>query len=361
MWSYRDTQGNIHSHLSIEDVRKAIKQGEIDAKTPLLNQQIGTWQAAENTAFFTSVEDCQKNATQLPISKTTKKQLLKPPPPSSGQLGSRKTNYKKQVFSITLCLVFYTPLAFFLWQLKQVQQQKEQLESETLELSLLHQAKQEAETTLQIKKDTLQHFQKRAEKWSNEKLLQQAETLKTLQEGYEQARIKQSKFNTLSPIPNHSNQLKLLMEKKQKTLQFSLFSTALFIVPFCYFLPSYKKATAIWQSKNLSKKKDYSAFVMILQSLPIIQLLIYLLYSATWNLEGKQRKNNLLITLPCILATAFCYALVLKCLYTNSTQQALILLLPASVLQLIVHLRFLQMLDYFEKMNLKNTTTRLLF
>lgn len=139
------------------------------------------------------------------------------------------------------------------------------------------------------------------------------------------------------PSPN-SLSIPMLESVHKKYNTFAAYSCLLTLIPLFFSIPSYRKALPI-----LPYNKRQIIFGI--QAIPAIQQIIYIIYSLHWNLDGAQRKNNALFTIPLSTACMACYYFALTN-YNDKPYNTFCLVILSTILAGITHIRFLQMLEY---------------
>lgn len=337
MWSYKDSQGKIHTRLFSAQIRELIIENRIREDTPLLNHQFNTWIPAKETLFF------KIKAVDLPDKKSLKKAPNKSiePPVSAPKQAYKAAHLKQLILIVVLALIAILPISYQLFNAYKKERHLNQLEDAYIRYKDLLNDKQIAKSAYLDAKDkyniiyqTISYAITQEDK-DKEKNLRELTKQKMLE-----AEVHYKNFNYVDPQTRLPTSIKRA-QKVLLTMQENMLYYLLTLVPlylYCVFM-HFKACKVV-----LPKGKKY-LFIWILHSIPLLQFFFYAILSAKWNLESTQRKNSLYYTLP--LTLSLLISLSFSFYFFNfKISQSLFLLLFSIILWGIVQFRQTSMIQY---------------
>ena len=314
-WSYKDSQGAVHHHVSVENMRKAINAGEISPSSLVKNTHLSEqWIPAIETTFFL------ESKQHLPQSKNANKTFQTPsniPPPGSAAVKRKSVNATAAVLFFLICLLPLGSLAtvstFIYIHHADKQKYLVLLQAEIKDFSLtLHPS------------DTLSD-------WQQKEMLRLNDEKNFITENI-------ASFALIPETTPYRSFFNKSDEEMNKYLRWAPYASLSMLLPYLIGLIHYSKSVRLTHQRGVIP-------IAFLHSLPILNVIFYSYISARWNLEGTQRKNNLLLTFPLSAALLVCIGITTM-YYMKQTHHWPSIATICVLLWTILHIRQIQMLSY---------------
>jgi len=321
MWCYKNDKGEVVSDLTLSEIKQLILQDNILPETQVLPPNSPTWIHARTTPLFAPY---QPHSSPSATDSTTP---ARPPRQSLKTIVLFCT-----LLLLSLSIAVHTSTTIYL---KRIEKANIQLELE---------AHQEL---LRVKNELFDHIsntQKEIAKIKEALIMTESssdediERLYTSNKKITQLKQDYSSYSLINESSTHSTLIDGLTEDELTLLKKAPWSLLPILLPFLW------ACTHYFRSAKLSYT-NHSLLIGTLHCIPVIHYLMYSIISVKWNIEGNQRKNNLLITLPLSLTALFCVALATYH-FNHQPHSSFALVIISFVIWGGLHTRQLQMLAY---------------
>ena len=327
MWCYKNDKGEVVSDLTLSEIKQLILRDNILPETQVLPPNSSTWIHARTTPLFAPY---QPHSSPFATDSTTP---AKPP----------RKSLKTIVLFCTLLLLslsaaVHTSTTIYL---KRIERTNILLELE---------AHQEL---LRVKNGLFNHIsniQKEIVRIKNAIIMTESPSDVDIEQLYKSniklTQLKQdySSYNLINESSAHSALIDGLAEDELTLLKTAPWSLLPLLFPFLWACTHYFRSAKLTYT-------NHSLLIGTLHCIPVIHYLMYSVISAKWNIEGSQRKNNLLITLPLSLTALFCVALATYH-FNHQPHSSFALVIISCAIWGGLHTRQLQMLAYAASRNM---------